>query len=221
MFAGIYYGGMYGGSTTSILLNTPGESASVITAIEGNKMAKLGRGAAALATAAIGSFVAGTIATVLLTLFAPIIARFGVQLTPADFVALIVVAFITVGALLGARRVARLASLGLGLFIGLIGTEGLRAGSGTPGAYSRCPTGSASCWSPSDSSRSARRSTSPHACATAQCDHPGERGWRSWMKRKDLAAVMAAVAARHSDRIPDRDDTRGRGRRRDLPVVRG
>ena len=62
MFAGIYYGGMYGGSTTSILLNTPGESASVVTAIEGNKMAKAGRAAQALATAAIGSFVAGTIA---------------------------------------------------------------------------------------------------------------------------------------------------------------
>src|SRR6516164_4632838 len=59
MFAGIYYGGMYGGSTTSILLNTPGESSSVITAIEGNKMAKAGRAAQALATAAIGSFVAG------------------------------------------------------------------------------------------------------------------------------------------------------------------
>ena len=62
MFSGIYYGGMYGGSTTSILLNTPGESASVITAIEGNKMAKKGRAAQALATAAIGSFVAGTMA---------------------------------------------------------------------------------------------------------------------------------------------------------------
>ena len=60
MFAGIYYGGMYGGSTTSILLNTPGESASIMTALEGNKMARAGRGAAALATAAIGSFVAGT-----------------------------------------------------------------------------------------------------------------------------------------------------------------
>src|SRR5215210_8018489 len=58
MFAGIYYGGMYGGSTTSILLNTPGESASIITALEGNKMARSGRGAAALATAAIGSLVA-------------------------------------------------------------------------------------------------------------------------------------------------------------------
>src|SRR6478672_1901818 len=71
MFAGIYYGGMYGGSTTSILLNTPGESSSVITAIEGNKMAKNGRAAQALATAAIGSFVAGTIGTILLVLLAP------------------------------------------------------------------------------------------------------------------------------------------------------
>ncbi|HVH93570.1 MAG TPA: tripartite tricarboxylate transporter permease, partial [Nocardioidaceae bacterium] len=65
MFAGIYYGGMYGGSTTSILLNTPGESSSVVTAIEGNKMAKSGRAAQALATAAIGSFIAGTIGTLL------------------------------------------------------------------------------------------------------------------------------------------------------------
>ena len=63
MFAGIFYGGMYGGSTTSILLNTPGESSSVVTAIEGNKMAKAGRAAQALATAAIGSFVAGAIGT--------------------------------------------------------------------------------------------------------------------------------------------------------------
>src|SRR5690349_20295293 len=62
MFAGIYYGGMYGGSTTSILLNTPGESASIMTAVEGHLMARKGRGGAALATAAIGSFVAGTLA---------------------------------------------------------------------------------------------------------------------------------------------------------------
>src|SRR4029450_8032278 len=95
MFAGIYYGGMYGGSTTSILLNTPGASASIVTALEGNKMAKAGRGGAALATAALGSFVAGTIATVLLTLLAPSIADIAVQLGPADYVALMVVAFTT------------------------------------------------------------------------------------------------------------------------------
>ena len=72
MFAGIYYGGMYGGSTTSILLNTPGESGSVVTALEGNQMARAGRAGPALATAAIGSFVAGTIATVALTFLAPV-----------------------------------------------------------------------------------------------------------------------------------------------------
>lgn len=122
-FAGIYYGGMYGGSTTSILLNTPGESASIVTALEGNKMAKLGRGAAALATAAIGSFVAGTIATVLLTLLAPTLARLAVNLAPADYVALLVVAFITIGALLGSSVSRGLTSLGIGLFTGLVGTE--------------------------------------------------------------------------------------------------
>src|SRR6476659_4963337 len=87
MFAGIYYGGMYGGSTTSILLNTPGESASVITAIEGNLMAKKGRGAAALATAAIGSFVAGTIGTLGLALLAPAIVEIAVRFGPAEYFA--------------------------------------------------------------------------------------------------------------------------------------
>src|ERR671918_560664 len=76
MLAGIFYGGMYGGSTTSILLNTPGESSSVVTAIEGNLMAKSGRAAQALATAALGSWVAGTIGTLLLAFFAPLVTRF-------------------------------------------------------------------------------------------------------------------------------------------------
>lgn len=123
VFAGIYYGGMYGGSTTSILLNTPGESSSIVTALEGNKMAKAGRGAAALATAAIGSFIAGTIATVLLSFLAPVVAELAVGLGPVDYVALMVVAFLTVGALLGASVLRGLASLALGLFIGMIGID--------------------------------------------------------------------------------------------------
>src|SRR5687767_14312146 len=90
MFAGIYYGGMYGGSTTSILLNTPGESASIVTALEGNKMAKRGRGAAALATAAIGSFVAGTIGTLLVVFLAPLIVDWAVQLGAPDYFAVMV-----------------------------------------------------------------------------------------------------------------------------------
>ncbi len=123
LFAGIYYGGMYGGSTTSILLNTPGESASIITALEGNRMAKAGRGTAALATAAIGSFVAGTVATVALTFVAPIAATWAVQLGPVDYVALMVLAFLTVGALLGSSVSRGLASLSMGLFIGLVGVD--------------------------------------------------------------------------------------------------
>src|ERR687897_1217679 len=125
VFAGIYYGGMYGGSTTSILLNTPGESSSIATALEGNRMAKAGRGAAALATAALGSFVAGTIATVALTFVAPVVARWAVQLGEPDYFALMVVAFITVGALLGSSVPRGLASLSLGLFLGLVGTDTL------------------------------------------------------------------------------------------------
>ncbi len=121
MFAGIYYGGMYGGSTTSILLNTPGEAASIVTALEGNKMAKAGRGAAALATAAIGSFVAGTIATGLLSLVAPQVVRIAVG--PADYVALMALAFVMVSAVLGSSLVRGLASLSVGLMIGLIGID--------------------------------------------------------------------------------------------------
>jgi putative tricarboxylic transport membrane protein len=123
MFAGIYYGGMYGGSTTSILLNTPGESASVVTAIEGNKMARAGRAAQALATAAIGSFVAGTIATLALALVAPTVADLAVEISPADRFSVMVLAFIAVTSVLGSSRVRGLASLALGLTIGLIGID--------------------------------------------------------------------------------------------------
>ena len=123
MFAGIYYGGMYGGSTTSILLNTPGESASVVTAIEGNLMAKKGRGAAALATAAIGSFIAGTIGTLGLALLAPVIVRLAVQMGAPDYFAVMVLAFIAVTTVLGSSKVRGLASLGIGLLIGTIGID--------------------------------------------------------------------------------------------------
>ncbi|HJR21331.1 MAG TPA: tripartite tricarboxylate transporter permease [Dongiaceae bacterium] len=125
MFAGLYYGAMYGSSTTSILLNTPGETGSIITAIEGNLMARQGRGAAALATAAIGSFVAGTIGTVLLTLLAPIVVKLALRFGPAEYFALMVVAFTTVSGLLGSSRLRGMISLFLGIAIGLVGTDAL------------------------------------------------------------------------------------------------
>jgi putative tricarboxylic transport membrane protein len=123
MFAGIYYGAMYGGSTTTILLNTPGESASIATALEGNKMAKRGRAGPALATAAIGSFVAGSIATVLLTLLAPLVVEVALKFGPAEYFALMLFAFVTVAAVLGSSTVRGLAMLFLGLLLGLVGID--------------------------------------------------------------------------------------------------
>ncbi|MFZ4758873.1 MAG: tripartite tricarboxylate transporter permease, partial [Burkholderiaceae bacterium] len=123
MFAGIYYGAMYGGSTTTILLNTPGESASIATALEGNRMAKNGRAGPALATAAIGSFVAGSIATVLLTLVAPLVVELALKFGPAEYFALMVFAFVTVAAVLGSSTVRGLTTLFIGLLLGLAGID--------------------------------------------------------------------------------------------------
>ena len=123
MFAGIYYGGMYGGSTTSILLNTPGESASIVTALEGNKMARKGRGGPALATSAIGSFVAGLLATLGLAFIAPWVVQFALSFGPADYFALMVLAFITVSAAFGDSALRGLTSLFIGLGLGLIGID--------------------------------------------------------------------------------------------------
>jgi putative tricarboxylic transport membrane protein len=125
MFAGIYYGGMYGGSTTSILLNTPGESASIVTAIEGNKMARAGRGGPALATAAIGSFVAGLLATLALALVAPQIVKLALIFGPREYFALMVLAFVTVSAAFGDSALKGLTSLFVGLALALVGIDGL------------------------------------------------------------------------------------------------
>ena len=92
MFAGIYYGSQYGGSTASILLNTPGEPGSMMTAVEGNAMARRGRGAQALATAAIGSFVAGTLGTIALTFVAPLMVQVALMLGAPEYFALMVLA---------------------------------------------------------------------------------------------------------------------------------
>ena len=122
-FAGIYYGAMYGGSTTSILLNTPGETGTMVTALEGFKMAKNGRAGAALATSAIGSFVAGSIATVLVTLFAPFLAEFAVKLGPPEYFCLMLLAFTTVSAVLGQSTLRGLTALFVGLAMGLVGMD--------------------------------------------------------------------------------------------------
>lgn len=125
MFAGIYFGGMYGSSTTAILLNTPGEAASIATAIEGHRMARAGRGGPALATAAIGSFVAGTLATIGLALLAPMLVELAVRFGPWDYFALMVLAFVTVSATFGDSVLRGVTSLVLGLTLGLVGIDKL------------------------------------------------------------------------------------------------
>ena len=125
MFAGIYYGAMYGGSTTAILLNAPGETGSVIAAIEGYPMARAGRGGAALATAAVGSFVAGTLGTVALTFLAPILVSFALRFGPAEYFALAMLAFLLVSSTFGGSAVRGFASLFFGLLLGSIGIDGL------------------------------------------------------------------------------------------------
>lgn len=125
MFAGIYFGGMYGSSTTAILLNTPGEAASIATAIEGHKMARAGRGGPALATAAIGSFVAGTLSTVGLALLAPLLVDLAVKAGPWDYFGLMMIALVTVSATFGDSVLRGLTSLALGLVLGLVGIDKL------------------------------------------------------------------------------------------------
>jgi putative tricarboxylic transport membrane protein len=125
MFAGIYYGGMYGGSTTSILLNTPGESASIVTALEGNRMARAGRGGPALATAAIGSFVAGLLATLALAFLAPQIVKLALIFGPREYFALMLLAFVTVSAAFGESTLKGLTSLFIGLGLAVVGIDGL------------------------------------------------------------------------------------------------
>ena len=123
MFAGIYYGAMYGGSTTSILLNTPGESASVATAIEGHAMARRGHARAALATAAIGSFVAAICSTVMLALVAEPVARVAVSIQATAYFAIMILSLATVTALVGRSTVRGLCSLMFGIMIAMVGLD--------------------------------------------------------------------------------------------------
>jgi putative tricarboxylic transport membrane protein len=123
MFAAIYYGAQYGGSTASILLNTPGEAGAMMTALDGHAMARNGRGAQALATAAIGSFLAGTIATIGLTFAAPIMVDLALKLGAPEYFGLMVLSVVTVSAVLGDSPIRGLAALLIGLFLGVVGLD--------------------------------------------------------------------------------------------------
>ena len=123
MLAGIYYGAQYGGSTTAILVNIPGESSSVITCIDGYQMARQGRAGPALAIAALGSFFAGSVATLIIALFAPPLAEVALKFGPAEYFSLMVLGLVGATVLAHGSLVKAIAMTLLGLLLGLIGTD--------------------------------------------------------------------------------------------------
>ena len=123
MLSGIYYGAQYGGSTTAILVNLPGESSSVVTALDGYQMARQGNAGKALATAALSSFFAGTVATVLLALFAPPLADLALKFGPAEYFSLMVLGLVASVVLASGSLLNAIGMVLLGLLLGLIGTD--------------------------------------------------------------------------------------------------
>jgi putative tricarboxylic transport membrane protein len=123
MLAGIYYGAQYGGSTTAILVNLPGETSSVVTCMSGNLMARLGRAGPALAIAAIGSFFAGTVGTLLVALFGPPLAGFALKFGAPEYFSLMLMGLVAAAVLAQGDIVKSLAMVVLGLMLGLIGTD--------------------------------------------------------------------------------------------------
>jgi len=123
MLAGIYYGSQYGGSTTSILVNLPGEAASVVTTLDGYQMALQGRAGVALTTAAIGSFFAGTVATLLLALFAPPLAEVALKFGPADYFSLMVLGLVASVVLAHGSLLHAIGMVIIGLLLGLVGSD--------------------------------------------------------------------------------------------------
>ncbi|MBA8902324.1 tripartite tricarboxylate transporter permease [Phyllobacterium sp. P30BS-XVII] len=123
MLAGIYYGAQYGGSTTAILINMPGESSSAVTAIDGYQMARKGRAGAALAIAAIGSFFAGTVSTFLVAVFAPPLTIIALKFGSAEYFSLMIVGLVSSIALAHGSVVKALGMVVLGLLLGLVGTD--------------------------------------------------------------------------------------------------
>ncbi|MBI3918984.1 MAG: tripartite tricarboxylate transporter permease, partial [Betaproteobacteria bacterium] len=123
LLAGIYYGAMYGGSTTSILMRIPGEAASVMTCIDGYAMTQKGRGGAALAIAAVGSFVAGTLSVVALMLLAPPLAEFALRFGPPENFALLVLGLLVLAYMTSGPMTRSLTMAALGLLLGMVGMD--------------------------------------------------------------------------------------------------
>ncbi len=218
MFAGIYYGGMYGGSTTAILLNTPGEAASVVTALEGNKMARAGRGGPALATAAIGSFVAALFATVGLAFLSPILVQVAVRFGPWDYFGLMLIAFVTVSATFGSSPLKGLTSLAFGLWLGLMGIDQLtgqaRLTFGVPQLLDGVEVTTLGRGPVRHRGNPVRRLAPSQQAGKTD---PGQR--LAVDDQGGLEALVLAVDSRHADRLSDWCPARRRRRSAHLPQL--
>ena len=193
MFAGIYYGGLFGDSTTAILMNTPGNSTAIASTFEGHRMAKRGRGPQALATAAIGAFTGGLLATILVVFFAPVLADLATVFGPTEYFALAVVAFIATAAVVADSAVKGVAALAIGLALALVGVDGISGASrytfGVAGAvrrdrHHRHHRRSAG--------RSARCCTSPPASTRIRSRPPMEMNKRPFLSRGEFREALPA-----------------------------
>ena len=140
MLAGIYYGAQYGGSTTAILVNIPGEATSVVTTLDGHRMAQQGRAGAALGIAAIGSFFAGTVATLIIAALAVPLTRFALLFHPADYFALMLLGLMLAVVLARGSLIKAIAMIMVGVLLSTVGRDLVTGTSGSPSAGRRSTT---------------------------------------------------------------------------------
>ena len=223
MLAGIYYGAMYGGSTTSILINVPGETASVITCIEGYKMAQAGRAGPALAIAALGSFIAGTIAIFGLVLVAPPLAQAALAFGPPEFAALMVFAFVVLSNVTGGSLLKALMMVVVGLILGTVGLDPV-TGNERFTFDSRLPAR----WRSSSSRWRSASSASAKSSPTPPSRRDSSSSGVTVPRLRDLYPTLAGPEAldrrdpaRHRDRLLHRPHPRPGAGDRDLCLLHG
>ena len=216
MLAGIYYGAQYGGSTTSILVNIPGEAASIVTCIDGHQMAKQGRAGAALGVAALGSFFAGCVGTVFIAAFGPPLAAIAQEFNSPDYFSLMVLGLVTAVVLAHGSVIKAVGMVLVGLLLGLVGTD-------VNSGLTRYTFGVSELWDGIDFLplvigmfgivEIIRNLEQPHAAAPA-IQRPDAR---PLAEHEGLPGLLAGGAARHRARLAARHPA---GRRRGARRVR-
>ena len=217
MLAGIFYGAQYGGSTTAILVNLPGETSSVVTCIDGHQMARQGRAGAALAIAALGSFFAGCISTALIAAFAPPLATVGQSFGAPEYFSLMLLGLIAAVVLAHGSVVKAVAMIVLGLLLGLVGTDGNTGGTRFTFDITRADRRHRLRDARDRRVRRRRDHLQPGAAARSSARCVAQKITRLWPTARRFPARLAGGAARHRARL---DARRAAGRRRDLQLVR-